>query len=60
MTKELIRAGQCKLIVPTIFLTDYVGGLVKLFDPEPKAAPLVGAVIECQRIANTIVSPDLN
>lgn len=60
MTKELVGAGQCRLIVPTIFRTDYVGGLVKLFDSEPKAAPLVRAMIECQRITNAIVSPDLD
>jgi hypothetical protein len=59
-TKELVGAGQCRSIVPTIFRTDYVGGLVKLFDSEPKAAPLVGAMIECQRITNAIVSPDLD
>ncbi|QOZ23820.1 Fic family protein [Bradyrhizobium sp. CCBAU 51753] len=60
MTKELVSAGTCRIVVPTIFRDNYIGGLTKLFESRPVAAPLVRALLECQRITHSIVSPDLN
>lgn len=61
MTKELVGAGQSRLIVPTIYRDDYIGGLKALVRSSNFAAPpLVRALLECQRITNAIVSPDLD
>lgn len=61
MTKELVGAGQSRLIVPTIYREDYIGGLKALVRTANfTAAPLVRALLECQRITNAIVSPDLD
>ncbi|MCC8978559.1 Fic family protein [Bradyrhizobium acaciae] len=60
MTKELVSAGTCRIVVPTIFRDNYIGGLTKLFESRPVAAPLVRALLECQRITHSITSPDLN
>jgi len=55
------RAGQSRLIVPTIYRDDYIGGLKALVRATNfTAPPLVRALLECQRITNAIVSPDLD
>lgn len=60
MTKELVSAGACRIIVPTIYRDNYIGGLTKIFESKPTAPPLIRALLECQRITHSIVSPDLN
>jgi hypothetical protein len=61
MTKELVSAGQSRLIVPTIFRDNYIGGITALIhERSPSAPPLVRALLECQRITDAIVSPDLD
>jgi Fic/DOC family len=60
MTKELVSAGICRIIVPTIYRDNYIGGLTKFFESKPVVPPLVRALLECQRITHSIVSPDLN
>jgi hypothetical protein len=61
MTKELVGAGQSRLIVPTIFREDYIGGIRALIhERSPAAPPLVRAFLECQRITDAIASPDLD
>ncbi|MBX9822588.1 MAG: Fic family protein [Afipia birgiae] len=61
MTKELVGAGQSRLIVPTIFREDYIGGIKALVHASSfSAAPLVRALLECQRVTAAIASPDLD
>jgi hypothetical protein len=61
MTKELVGAGQSRIIVPTIFRDDYIGGIKALVSERNfSAAPLVRALLECQRVTSAIALPDLD
>ncbi len=60
MTKELVSAGQCRIVVPTIFRNDYIGALRALSgEAGPTAAPLVRAAIRCQSTTSRIADPDI-
>lgn len=61
MTKELVGAGQCRIVVPSIFRDDYINGIKSLVAaPKFTPAPLVRALMEAQRITNAIAAPDLD
>jgi hypothetical protein len=61
MTKELLKAGQCRAIVPTIFRTDYINGLRALTaDEGPRAAPLIKAMLGCQEATAKIAEQSLD
>jgi hypothetical protein len=60
MTKELIVGGQSRAIVPTIYRTDYLGGLRALSNQAPRVAPFISAMIRCQDVTSKIVSPNLD
>ncbi|MGY3610956.1 MULTISPECIES: Fic family protein [unclassified Bradyrhizobium] len=61
MTKELVSAGQCRIVVPSVFQDDYINGIKSLAAaPNFSPAPLVRALLEAQRITNAIASPDLD
>lgn len=59
MTKELVRAGHCRVIVPTVYRSDYIGGMRALaVDGRPD--PYFRAMVRCQRVSSQIAEPDLN
>lgn len=60
MTKELVGGGQSRIVVPTIYRSDYVGGLRVLSSGSMDAAPLVRAMLRCQSVTARIASPDLD
>lgn len=61
MTKELVGAGQCRIVVPSVFRDDYINGIRSLAAaPRFNPAPLVRAFLEVQRITSAITSPDLD
>jgi len=61
MTKELVGAGQCRIVIPSVFREDYINGIKALVAaPKFTAAPLVRAFIEAQRITNAIASSNLD
>lgn len=61
MTKELVAGGRSRIVVPTIYRSDYIGGLRALSaHGAPQAAPLVRAMLRCQAVTARIVSEDLD
>ncbi len=61
MTKELVGGGQSRIVVPTIYRSDYIGGLRALTAPGiPQAAPLVRAMLRCQSVTARIASANLD
>ncbi len=61
MTKELVGAGQCRIVVPAVFRDDYINGVKSIVAaPKFNPAPIVRAFLEAQRITNAIASPDLD
>lgn len=61
MTKELVAAGQARVVVPTIFRTDYIDGLRALTAVgKPRPAPLIQAMLRCQEVTSQIASGDLD
>nr|WP_250807438.1 Fic family protein [Neorhizobium tomejilense] len=60
MNKTLVSAGQCRIVVPTIFRTDYIGGL-RAFTAADAArpAPLIRAMMRCQDVTSKISDPSL-
>ena len=61
MTKELVGGGKSRIVVPTIYRSDYIGGLRALTAPgAAQAAPLVRAMLRCQSVTARIASPDLD
>ena len=61
MTKELVRGGQSRAVVPTIYRNDYIGGLLALTSRgAAQPGPLIRAFLQCQSVTSRIVSDDLN
>lgn len=61
MTKELVGGGQSRIIVPSVFRTDYINGIKSLVaSPKFSPAPLIRALLEAQRVTAAIASPDLD
>ena len=60
MTKELVRNGQSRAIVPTVYRSDYIGGLRALSrTSSPQAAPIIRALLRCQEATSKISTADL-
>jgi hypothetical protein len=61
MNKTLVSAGQSRIVVPTIFRTDYINGLRALTASDaPRPSPLVRAMMRCQDVTAKIVDPSLD
>jgi Fic family protein len=61
MTKELVAAGHCRVVVPTVFRNDYIGALRALSSHSgPTAAPIVKALLQCQATTSRIMDHDIN
>jgi hypothetical protein len=61
MTKELVGGGQSRIVVPSVFRTDYINGIKSLVaSPKFTPAPLIRALSEAQRITAAIALPDLD
>jgi hypothetical protein len=60
MNKTLVSSGQSRIVVPTIFRTDYINGLRALTAPDsPRATPLIRAMMRCQDVTSRIAHPSL-
>lgn len=59
-TKELVRNGLSRLIVPSIFRSDYIGGLRVLSSNNSSGLPFVRSMITCQNITSRVASSNLN
>lgn len=60
MTKELVGAGQCRIIVPTVFRADYIDAVRAQCDGACRAAPLVRALIKLQEVTARIAVQGLD
>jgi hypothetical protein len=60
MNKTLVSAGQSRIVVPTIFRTDYINGLRALTaNDAPRPSPLIRAMMRCQDVTAKIADPSL-
>ena len=60
MTKELVAASQSRIVVPTIYRSDYIGGLRALGQQAPRATPYITSMLRCQSVTSKINPPDLD
>lgn len=61
MNKEFVSHGQSRLIVPTVFKTDYVNGLRSLSATDsPRPLPLIRAMLRCHDVTSRIADPSLD
>ncbi|MCS4089421.1 Fic family protein [Rhizobium sp. BK176] len=61
MNKTLVSSGHSRIVVPTIFRTDYINGLRALTAHEgPRPSPLIRAMMRCQDVTAKISDPSLD
>lgn len=58
MTKELLSAGLCRIIVPTVYRDDYVGAL-RALSRHDDPTPIVRALARLQEVANAAAAPSV-
>lgn len=59
MNAELVAAGQCRILIPTVFRDDYVGGL-RVLSRQGHAEPLISALTFAQQVTSRIPYEDLD
>ena len=59
MTKELVRSGYCRVIIPTIYRSDYINAMRALAG-QSRPDPYIRALQRCQRVSSEIATDDLN
>lgn len=59
MNAELVAAGQCRILIPTVFRDDYLGGL-RALTRQRKAEPFVQALRYAQQVTSLVPYADLD
>ena len=59
MNAELVAAGQCRILIPTVFRDDYVGGL-RALTRQRHAEPFVKALRYAQQVTSLVPYADLD
>lgn len=59
MTKELVGRGHTRIVVPTIFRSDYIAGMRSLSRPGGDPGPYVRCLSRCQEATALVDSDDL-
>ena len=59
MNAELVAAGQCRILIPTVFRDDYVGGL-RALTRQRHPEPFVQALRYAQQVTSLVPYEDLD